>query len=201
MVIGWPFSGLWWTLNPFAFARWSEMVGSYLAYLLMLQVTCWLRTCVKCHGLYLASLVFRVILWGFLSRVPSECQPILDQGLPSACRNGTWIEDADFCIIVCPKSWAEDCILVIYIQCWEVTGVIGCLVLCEWYSQGYDHTLFVFSGLTRNWHNICLVTLCDAFVTFFSILMKDMFLLRGGPVISACFIPFVNLLLLFLQLM
>lgn len=47
----------------------------------------------KCRGLYLASFacgfVIRVILLGFSSRVPSECQPILDQGLPSACRNGT----------------------------------------------------------------------------------------------------------------
>jgi hypothetical protein len=121
------------------------------AYLLMLQITCWLRTCVKCRGLYLASfacdLVIRVILLGFFSRVPSECQPILDQGIPTACRNGTWIKDADFCIIVCPKFWAEDCILVIYIQCWEVTGVIDCLVLCE--------SLWVI--LTRLWsYSFCV---------------------------------------------
>jgi hypothetical protein len=184
--IGWPFSGLWWTLNPFAFARWSEMAGSYLAYLLMLQVTCWLRACVKCRDLYWASFacgfVIRVILLGFSSRVPSECQPILDQGLPSACRNGTWIEDADFCIIVCPKFWAEDCILIIYIQCFEVMGVIDCLELCEWYSQGYDHTLFVFSGLTRNWHNICLVTLCDVFV------------FEGQWICSACSQSLINAL-------
>jgi hypothetical protein len=181
--IGWPFSGLWWTLNPFAFARWSKMAGSYLAYLLMLQVTCWLRACMKYRGLYLASFacgfVIRVILLGFSSRVPSECQPILDQGLPSACRNGTWIEDAVFCIIVCPKFWAEDCILIIYIQCFEVMGVIDCLVLCEWYSQGYDHTLFLFSGLTRNWHNICLVTLCDVFVAFFSPMFEGQWICRA----------------------
>jgi hypothetical protein len=124
------------------------MVGIYLAYLLMLQVTCWLRTCVKCRGLYLASfacgLVIRVILLGFFSRVPSECQPILDQGLPNACRNGAWIEDADFCIIVCPKFWAEECILIIYIQCLEVMGVIDCLVLCEWYSQVMIILFFCF---------------------------------------------------------
>jgi len=176
------FSGLCCTLNPFAFARWSEIVGSYLAYLLMLQVTCWLRTCVKCRGLYLASfacgLVIRVILLGFFSRVPSECQPILDQGLPSACRNGTWIEDADFCIIVCPKFWAEECILIIYIQCLEVMGVIDCLVLCERYSQVMIILFLCFLVWPETGTHL-FVTLCDVFVAFFSPMFEGQWICRA----------------------